>query len=146
MSADVWLTIDTGGAEPARVTGGTNCTYNLTPMLREAGFCGWGELIGQTGEQSLPMLLDVQRTLSADPARFRALNPPNGWGDYDGLLRVVAELVSAAAEQDQWRKPCPPEQPWPAGWCVWCWNDADHPIHLTAGAGSATEGGDERHA
>lgn len=98
MSADVWLAIDTGGTETARVTDTINCTYNLTPMLREAGFCGWRELLGRAAGESLPLLLDVQRALLADPSRFQGMNPPNGWGTYEGLLRVVADMIAAAGE------------------------------------------------
>lgn len=33
--------------------------------------------------------------LRADPDRFRALNPPNGWGRYEGLVECVAEYLAA---------------------------------------------------
>lgn len=33
--------------------------------------------------------------LKQDPARFRLLNPPNGWGSYEVLVRFVEEYLAA---------------------------------------------------
>lgn len=33
--------------------------------------------------------------LTSDPARFRALNPSNGWGTYEGLVEVVRGYLAA---------------------------------------------------
>ena len=35
--------------------------------------------------------------LRSDPARFLPLNPSNGWGSYDGLVRFVADYLEACA-------------------------------------------------
>ncbi len=93
MSADVWLQIDTGGPEPTSVTETRTLTYNLTPMLRAAGFCGWQELMGQNAAESEPMLMATGRALRADPARFKAMNPENGWGDYEQAIDMMEELA-----------------------------------------------------
>lgn len=61
MSADVWIvrnactTCKRGDGQGAEL----NITYNLTPMLRKAGFCGWGELVGMQAKaagQHIPVL------------------------------------------------------------------------------------------
>lgn len=33
--------------------------------------------------------------LMADPEKYKALNPPNGWGDYNGLCQFVREYRDA---------------------------------------------------
>jgi hypothetical protein len=33
--------------------------------------------------------------LRAEPNRFRKFNPPNGWGNYEGLVRFVAAYLDA---------------------------------------------------
>lgn len=36
--------------------------------------------------------------LESDPDRFKAFNPANGWGDYDGLVRFVRDYLAACKE------------------------------------------------
>jgi hypothetical protein len=36
--------------------------------------------------------------LKADRARFEQLNPENGWGDYDVLVRFVSNYLAACIE------------------------------------------------
>lgn len=38
--------------------------------------------------------------------RFRAMNPENGWGDYDSFRDVLVEMCRAVPE-------------WPTTWGVW---------------------------
>ncbi len=89
MSADVWIVKDAcahcgrGDASGAEL----NVTYNLTPMLREAGFVGWGGLVGMRAVEAGEHILAVLDEMALDDARWRAMNPPNGWGDYDGCLQ-----------------------------------------------------------
>jgi hypothetical protein len=36
--------------------------------------------------------------LRSDPERFRTLNPPNGWGDYEGFVVWVERYLEACRE------------------------------------------------
>lgn len=36
--------------------------------------------------------------MKGDPARFRALNPPNGWGSYESALEILETLLRWAEE------------------------------------------------
>jgi len=36
--------------------------------------------------------------MEADPDTYRAMNPPNGWGDYEGALAFLRRLAEACAE------------------------------------------------
>lgn len=74
-----------------------NITHNLGGMAEAAGIQKhlWrpDELgIKRAGDliQSLKAGLD---NLRADPAKFEAMNPKNGWGSYTGLVDFVHEYV-----------------------------------------------------
>lgn len=97
MSADYWLEVDTGGPEPVEVSETFNVTYNLGPMLREAGFPSWDALRGAPAVETAGVLDGVARNLRADPGRFRALNPKNGWGNYEVCVEWVEDFRDACA-------------------------------------------------
>ncbi len=98
MSADYWLEIDTGGPKPVHLGNYEwNCTYNLGPMLRAAGFPDWILLDGAQASDAAGMLDNVSRTLRSDPEKFRAMNPPNGWGDYEGAIEFVESMRDGCA-------------------------------------------------
>lgn len=58
----------------------------------------WALLNGSSGPEGAALLDRIIRGLEADPGRFRAMNPANGWGDYDSLLRVLREMRAAVPE------------------------------------------------
>jgi hypothetical protein len=107
MSWDVYLTDDRGHTE-----GDWNYTHNTNRMIAEAlrkaagietpqgaGLLGraigptwWDKLDGATGAEGREYLTLIIAGLESDPATFRAMNPPNGWGDYDRLLELLREM------------------------------------------------------
>lgn len=93
MSWDIWAEIDTGGEHPARVGESFNYTYNTSRMLYAVGI-DWNELTGKPLTEVLPVLKTGLGVLHAEPERFKAMNPPNGWGSYDGLCRVLQEVIA----------------------------------------------------
>jgi hypothetical protein len=113
VSADWWVKIhrptcavdagdltkfaSTGCACP--IDGSLNVTYNLTPMLREAGMFPGShrDLIGAPCSETAGVAESARARLLADPDRFKALNPPNGWGDYDGAVEFVTDLRDMCA-------------------------------------------------
>jgi hypothetical protein len=97
MSADVWLVVDTGGPEPAEVTEGRNITYNLSPMLREAGFPGHKAMQGAPASEAGGVYRSVAERLRSDPARYRLLNPSNGWGTYEIAVEFCDLMASDCA-------------------------------------------------
>lgn len=102
MSADLWIEFPAcescGRGEDT--TTELNVTYNLSGMLREAGFNGWDWCRGKPAPQVGAHMLAVLDGMATDPDRWRAMNPPNGWGDYDrrlqGRMRLFAEKCVAA--------------------------------------------------
>lgn len=76
-----------------------NITHNLGKMADAAGIykAMWRpEEIGATRAKDITALLQQGLDkLRADPATFKAHNPSNGWGDYDGLVRFTAAYLDA---------------------------------------------------
>jgi hypothetical protein len=108
MSADIWLEDEQGreldfGEEDAPLIRAPssvgnnhfNLTYNLSPMLKAAGMPAWRELIGMPTPAAEAIWMIVVDALIADPVRFKAMNPANGWGSYNDAVRVLSELVAA---------------------------------------------------
>ena len=97
MSLDVYLMA-------WRKTGvfSANVTHNLGRMAREAGIYQrlWHpeELSITRAEQLIEPLEQGLAFLRADPERFEALNPPNGWGTYKGFVPWVAKYLEACKE------------------------------------------------
>lgn len=79
-----------------------NITHNLNTMADKAGIYKhlWRpEEIGITkaGELIEP-LSNGLIALVTNKADFIKYNPENGWGDYDGLVSVVADYLSACKQ------------------------------------------------
>ena len=64
-----------------------NVTYNLSSMLREAGFVGWGGIVGKPAQKVGRHILAVLDRMERNPGKWRAMNPENGWGTYDKCLQ-----------------------------------------------------------
>ena len=76
-----------------------NITHNLGKMASEAGIYQhlWRpEELNITRARELAAPLEAGLALlKAHPARFKALNPSNGWGSYEGLVEFVTEYINA---------------------------------------------------
>lgn len=97
MSLDVSLEV----VRPVSVFDG-NITHNLGPMAKEAGIYEslWHpELISaEKASELVPLLTEGLRLLRDDPSRFKAFNPSNGWGDYEGFVSFVTRYRDACME------------------------------------------------
>lgn len=52
-------------------------------------------------QEAADSIRPVVDRLKADPSRFRALNPENGWGNYDGALEAMETIVSLSENYAQ---------------------------------------------
>lgn len=93
MSYDIWLNIDTGGPEPATVWSEFNFTSNVAPMWRAAG-ADLAEFDGKRAGDCALILAGAIAELEGDPAKYRAMDSPNGWGTYDHLLPALRKLLA----------------------------------------------------
>lgn len=82
-----------------------NITHNLNRMAQEAGLYSFLWRPDETGithaYQLIEPLAGGLELLKSDPDRFRAFNPANGWGDYEGLVEFVAAYLAACQEHPQ---------------------------------------------
>lgn len=100
MSLDVYL--DEGDGEDGERLYQANITHNLNRMAKEGGFYEvlWrpDELGIKTARELIAPLTDAFALLLKEPERFKAHNPANGWGDYEGLVRFVAGYAIACSQ------------------------------------------------
>ena len=96
MSWGVDIEIDHGDGYTTIVEVVDGHTYNLTPMWRKAGLAdetGTRALDGKScvdiGPRAAEALVDAWR----NEAEYRELDPPNGWGDYDGFVEILTRLT-----------------------------------------------------
>lgn len=94
MSYDIWLTIDTGGPEPATVADCGNMTSNVAPMWRLAG-ADLANFDGKQAGECIDQLRMAVQDMQIHPQRYAPLNPANGWGDYRGCRGYLASLLAA---------------------------------------------------
>jgi hypothetical protein len=91
------VTFQQGGESDEVYT--ANITHNLAKMAGEAGLyeCMWRpDEFGLTiASQLVTPLKRGLALLLSDPERFKAFNPPNGWGCYEGLVDFVERYLAA---------------------------------------------------
>jgi hypothetical protein len=92
MSWSVYLQIHTG-VEFAEVAEVGNMTYNVHAMYVKAMGFGLREFDGKTAEDCIATLDFGIANMKADPATYEALNPPNGWGNYESALKFLELFV-----------------------------------------------------
>lgn len=98
MSWDVSIVIDTGGEHLATVDDVGNTTYNLSAMYEKALGCNLGMLDGIKCNDVVGRARTAIRKMNAKPKVYKTLNPPNGWGTYDGALIFLTSLVEACSK------------------------------------------------
>lgn len=113
MSYDTYMTIDTGGTEPAEVEEIGNYTSNVAWMWHRSisaakgadltGYADRGapvalyDLAGQTGEELLPVLDRALAYMQENRASFTENEPENGWGDFAGAVQYLQDIREACA-------------------------------------------------
>jgi hypothetical protein len=58
----------------------------------------WEHLDGMSGPEGAAYLDAIIRGLGADRERFVAMNPANGWGDYDNLVKMLSSMRDSVPE------------------------------------------------
>lgn len=71
-----------------------NVTYNLSKMYykcidKEKGF---EKLDGMNCKKALPIINNAIQDMLNNADEYRKLNPKNGWGSYDGLLKTLQDM------------------------------------------------------
>ena len=110
MSWHIHLVDDRGHEE-----GWWNYTHNINGMINEALIAAgaidpdepyaalWRRLRPLNGAKGGELIHKAAVELKAHPEKHRAMNPENGWGNYDEILAILEEMERSIPE-------------WP---CVW---------------------------
>ena len=112
MSWDIYLWDDRGHQE-----GYWNYTHNTNTMVNEAlraldyeikesnssvAFIikdDWLNLLdGMEGIEGAKLLQQIFKELRSNPQKYRQFDPPNGWGDYEGITRILEEMSTKIPE------------------------------------------------
>ena len=80
-----------------------NITHNLNRMAGHAGNLYealWRpeDIDATVANDLIPYLEEGLSLLKNDPEKYREYNPPNGWGDYNGLVRFTTNYLKACRE------------------------------------------------
>lgn len=65
-----------------------NYTHNCNRMMRAAGYDWIYNLGGVKVSDSLPKFETMLANMKQDPQLYKAMNPVNNWGSYEGLLDI----------------------------------------------------------
>lgn len=83
-----------------RPAGSESADIVWTPCALDCCPLGFTDVLdGRTGSDGLRILAAVVARWDEDPDRFRAMNPPNGWGDFDRLREVFADMIVSASTE-----------------------------------------------
>lgn len=79
-----------------------NITHNLGKMANAAGLYDYLWRPDEHGITTAAQLIEPLKAglekLLAEPEKYKAFNPANGWGSYDGLVEFVREYLAACEE------------------------------------------------
>lgn len=94
MSLDVYLSTKEEG-----YVYDANITHNLNKMAEAAGLYKvlWHPNSNdfETAEQMIPVLKEGLLELVCNEDHYKAFNPENGWGSYEGLVKFVSKYLNA---------------------------------------------------
>ncbi len=78
----------------------TNITYNLSKMYYKAidEKLGLKKLKGLTCKEVLPIINNAIKDMIDKKEEYEKMNPKNGWGSYDGLLKTFKEICEVCEE------------------------------------------------
>lgn len=78
----------------------TNITYNLSDMYYKCvdKELGLRKLNGLSSKKALPIIKRAIEDMIKNKEEYEKLNPPNGWGSYDGLLRDLRNLKESCEQ------------------------------------------------
>ena len=98
MSYDLYLEIDTGGDCFAIVAEIGNYTSNVSGMWFKALGESLSHFDGRNAGESVPQLDKAIQIMRDLPDVYRAMNPDNDWGRYEGALGYLEKLRAGCAQ------------------------------------------------
>jgi hypothetical protein len=98
MSLDfsLYFDIDTGNLPYSHEIFTRNITHNVGTMWLKAGV--YDVLYGSEGRLASDIIKDLEKgceDMIKYPEEYELLNPSNGWGDYEGALYFLKDVMDA---------------------------------------------------
>lgn len=79
-----------------------NYTFNVSPMFRLAlGGDGIKQLNNLGREECIELLESGIKHMEQNPEIYKKLNPENGWGNYEGALNVLSQILDALQSDEE---------------------------------------------
>lgn len=98
MSYDVYLVPEEqAGLESALYLWERNHTSNTSPIWRAAG-CDVAEFDGRRASELGPAAVRAVAAITADPDKYRPMEPENGWGTVASTVCFLAEIWQACSQ------------------------------------------------
>ncbi len=106
MGYDVHLSVNCscgGRTQPEeRDVFASNYTSNCSRMWDEAGCAlrdwAYDKAAGRTAATLIEPLRTAIRAMEENPERFRAMEPDNKWGSYEGAMEFLRSILSACEQ------------------------------------------------
>ena len=99
MGWDVYLEADLGSGGAVQVGDlDAHYTYNVSPMFSAVIGTGLNELDGIRASEMAEKCVAILDAFNRDPAKFKAMNPSNGWGDFEGARKFIQTILNACRE------------------------------------------------
>ena len=71
-----------------------NYTCNVYNMYKASMDISLNSLDGMTALEAIPTLEKGVENMAYNPDKYKAMNPDNGWGDYEGALEYITKLLN----------------------------------------------------
>ena len=80
-----------------------NYTFNVFEMLSKAFHRDdWKYIHGKQARHALKDLHKAIQNMALYPDKYKAMNPENGWGSYDGALNWLTKIYSKCTEYPEY--------------------------------------------
>jgi len=102
MSYDFYLVKDCGNGDIPLEGFHLNYTYNVSGMFRSSigSEKGINVIHNKRAQEVVAVLQKALKLLQENPDIYKRMNPKNGWGTYEGAMRVVSTLIQWALMLD----------------------------------------------
>ena len=80
-----------------------NHTYNVAPMYSKAMGITISDLDGKKCNEVIPLLRKGILEMEANPAMYKAMNPKNGWGNYESALKFLEEIYNKCLDNSKYK-------------------------------------------
>ena len=97
MSYWVSLCINTG-KENKEVVDIGNMTSNIAPMYYDAFGKDWKFINNQKCKDIIGFIEEAYLKMENNPDKYKAMNPSNGWGNYEGALEYLKSILKECEE------------------------------------------------